>query len=357
MATVKLGPLTLSSDLLLAPMMDITTPSYVKTINHYGGLGLYSMPMVFINQIAQAPKTIRPILEFAEQNTPSSVQICGSGKSYEVIKEALDVLNSYNFSIIDINSGCPARHTCNSGGGASLMKPHRFNDLQHLVQSTIKLSNKPVSVKIRTGWDSKDSMEQIIRMIEDEGAAFLTIHGRLARQGYSGTVDIESITRAKQLSNIPVVGNGDVFNYETYNLMKNITHVDAIMIGRAAMGFPETFKDISNQNADPLDSNDLVSRFYEELKTDRNPNSPEKIQEYLRILLDSIEHLGKYYNNENFKLTELRRNAIWMLKGSYNCAKIREKIGKTKKITELIDYLFSSQFITDLTKINTVLSE
>ena len=356
MTTVKLGPLTLDSDLLLAPMMDVTTPSYVQLIKHYGGLGLYSMPMVFINQISQAPKTIRPILEFAEQNTPSSVQICGSGKSYETIKDALEVLNSYNFSIVDINCGCPARHTCNSGGGASLMKPHRYNDLQHLVQSTIKLSNKPVSVKIRIGWDNKDSMEQIIKMVEDEGASFLTIHGRLAKQGYSGVVDIESITRAKELSNIPVVGNGDVFNHRSYQNMKQITEVDAIMIGRGAMGFPETFSEIANNTESfesSKESSELITQFYDELNVERTAHTPEKIQEYLKLLLESIEPLGKYYNNDRFKLAELRRNAIWMMKGAYNCAKIREKVGKTKKITELIDYVFSSEFITDLTKINT----
>ncbi len=356
MVSVKLGSLELSSDLLLAPMMDVTTPSYVQMINHYGGLGLYSMPMVFINQISQAPKTVKPVLEFAEKNTPSSIQICGSGKSYETIKEALDILNSYNFSVIDVNSGCPARHTCNSGGGASLMKPHRFKDLQHLIHSTIKLSNKPVSVKIRTGWDSKDGMESIIKMVQEEGAIFLTIHGRLAKQGYSGVVDLRSIKLAKEISTIPVVGNGDVFNGRTYTIMKEFTNVDAVMIGRAAMGYPETFNEIINDDKNVKflkPDTDLQSMFYDELKIVRPINTPDKIQDYLKILLDSVENLGRYYNNDKFKLTELRRNAIWMIKGVYNCTKIREKIGKTKKLSELSDYVFSSQFIRDLTKLDT----
>ncbi len=347
MTSVKLGPLTLSTDLLLAPMMDVTTPSYVQMIQYYGGMGFYSMPMVFINQISQAPKTIRPVLEFAEKNTPSSVQICGSGKSYETIKDALEILNSYNFSVIDINSGCPARHTCNSGGGASLMKPHRFNDLQYLIQSTLRLSNKPVSVKIRTGWDTKEGFEHIVKMVENEGAAFLTVHGRLAKQGYSGVVDIESIKLAKKIVNIPVVGNGDVFNSNTYELMKKITNVDAIMIGRAAMGFPTTFRD--SLKVPTTFVNATIEEFYQELNVNREPNAPILIQGHMRILLDSIEQLGKYYNNDKFKLVELKRNAIWMMKGAYNCAKIREKIGKIKKLSELLDYIFSSRFISDLT--------
>jgi len=353
MAIAHLGPLNLSSDLLLAPMMDITTPSYVLLIKYFGGLGLYSMPMVFINQISQAPKTMRPILEFAEKHSPSSVQICGSGKSYETIHEALDVLNSYNFSVLDLNAGCPARHTCNSGGGASLMKPHRYKDLHHLIQSTIKLSTKPVSVKIRAGWDSKDGLDQIVRMIEEEGAIFLTIHGRLAKQGYSGVVDIETIKHVKEISNIPVVGNGDVFNYHTYGLMKHITGVDAVMIGRAAMGFPETFAHITQQRDSMQEKRviygNLVSLFYQELDSEKPVNTPREIQGYLKILLDSIESLGKYYNNDKFKLVELKRNAIWMIKGTYNSAKIREKVGKIRTLPVFLDYVFSSQLVSDLT--------
>jgi tRNA-dihydrouridine synthase B len=351
MVNVKLGSLRLSSDLLLAPMMDVTTPSYVMMIESFGGLGLYSMPMVFINQIAQAPKTIRPVLEFAESHTPSSVQICGSGKSHETIKEALDILNSYNFTVLDINCGCPARHTCNSGGGASLMKSHRFNDLHHLIHSTISLSNKPVSVKIRTGWDSKRGLDQIIKMVEDEGAIFLTVHGRLAKQGYSGVVDIQSIKHTKEQCSIPVVGNGDVFNYQTYAFMKHITNVDAIMIGRSAMGFPKTFANIwSSKNSLSQYQGDLITHFYDELESPREINTPEEIQANLRILLHSIETLGPYYNNDKFKLVELKRNAIWMMKGMYNCAKNREQVGKTKKLSELLEYVFSSLFVSNLTK-------
>ena len=201
-------------------------------------------------------------------------------------------------------------------------------------------------------------MDQIIKMVADEGAAFLTIHGRLAKQGHSGIVDIESIKRAKELSTIPVVGNGDVFNYRTYALMKKLTNVDAIMIGRAAMGYPETFADIisDSDNGSDIESKDqqnAQSLFNEELKSERKINSPEKIQEYIKLLLSSIESFGPYYNNENFKTVELRRNAIWMMKGAYNSAKIREKVGRTKKLNELIEYVFSSQFVIDLTKIDT----
>ncbi|MBN2156180.1 MAG: tRNA-dihydrouridine synthase family protein [Candidatus Lokiarchaeota archaeon] len=352
MVNVNLGPLKLSSDLILAPMMDVTTPSYILMIQHYGGLGFYSIPMVFVNQISQAPKTVKPVLEFAEKNIPSSVQICGSGKSYETIKMALDVLNSYDFSIVDVNAGCPARHTCNSGGGASLMKPHRFQDLQYLVHSIAKHSNKPVSVKIRTGWDSKDGLEGIVKMIEDEGASFLTIHGRLAKDGYSGTVDLDSIKKVKELSNIPIVGNGDIFNHTTYHLMKEITKVDAVMIGRAVMGFPATFAEIDagekSQKTSIVNHTSPLSHFYSELLVDREPNTPSKIQEYLQVLLNSIESLGSYYNNDKFKLIELRKNAIWMMKGMHNCAKTREKLGKIKNIRELLHYVHNSHFVKDL---------
>jgi tRNA-dihydrouridine synthase B len=194
---IQLGPLKLDTDLLIAPLMDVTTPSFIMLCKHYGGVGQYTMPMVFINQIVAAPKTVRPYAEFVESNRPSSLQIVGSGKSIEDIERAIDILNSYNFDMIDINCGCPARHTCNSGGGASLMKSHRYKDLQTIIRTTIKTSNKPVSVKIRIGWDSEDGLKETVKMIEDEGASFITVHGRLAKQGYSGIVNLDAIKLVK----------------------------------------------------------------------------------------------------------------------------------------------------------------
>ncbi|MHA1340304.1 MAG: tRNA-dihydrouridine synthase [Promethearchaeota archaeon] len=398
---IKLGPLTLNSDLILAPMMDVTTPSYISTCKNFGGLGFYIYPMIFINQIAAAPKTVIPHMEFVEKSRPSAVQICGNGRSIEIIKKAIDILNSYNFDVIDINGGCPARHTCNSGGGASLLKPHRFNDFKNLVHNTIKLSNKPVSVKIRIGWTNKEGLEEICRLVQDEGAIFLTVHGRFASQNYSREVDLNSIKKIKEQMDIPVVGNGDVTNIIAYEIMKKKTNVDAVMIGRASQGNPQIFSEIyymekriqdilknANCNCDLGNSNDYANyslgdliKEYRDFNLPQhsvvsnkinqimsiplskikeldyygewrdyiiNINTVEKIRKNVNVFLKSIENLSDFWNNERFKLIELRRNIIWMLKGMHNATNIKPKIAKIRDLSELLNYVYGDQFEKDL---------
>ncbi|MBD3351162.1 MAG: hypothetical protein GF364_06725 [Candidatus Lokiarchaeota archaeon] len=351
MKITKLGSIEISTDLMLAPMMDVTTPTYVLLCKHYGGVGLYTMPMVFINQIAQAPKTIRPIAEFVEKYRPSGVQICGSGRSPEITLKAVEILNSYNFDFLDINCGCPARRTCSSGGGVSLMRSHRFQDLRNLIHTTIKTSNKPVSVKIRLGWDSTDGLKDIVKLINDEGASFLTIHGRLGNQKYSGKVNLDLMRKIKSWSDIPVVGNGDVIDALSYRLMKKKTNVDAIMIGRGSQGYPSIFSDIldSLNKKDFTQSLTECSHYYGEWRNKvTHINTLDNIQDYIRELLSIIEDLGQYWNNERYKLKELRRNAIWMLKGLNNSRKTKSTIGRSKSLSDLLDYIFNGKLEEDL---------
>ncbi len=346
----------METDLLMAPMMDVTTPSYILLRKHFGGVGMYTLPMVFVNQIVAAPKTIKPFAEFIEKNRPSGIQICGSGRSLEDIKKAIEILNSYDFDLIDINSGCPARHTCNSGGGASLMKPHRHNDLKNLIHTTIKFSNKPVSVKIRTGWDSKEGLKETVEMIENENPIFLTVHGRTAKQNYSGIVDLEAIRKVVNWVDIPVIGNGDIYSYKTYKIMKETTGISAVMIGRSTMENPKLFSEINNEGIIDINISDELKEistipieFSHKFKENHHKiNKSSDIKNYINILLDFINGMDKYWNNERFKVIELRRNIIWMLKGVFNSAKIREKIGKTRELNILLDYINSDVFYNDL---------
>jgi len=387
MKKIKIGPLELNSDLILAPMMDVTTPSYILTCRYFGGLGTFIYPMVFMNQIVSAPKTIIPHMEFIEKTRPCGIQVCGNGRSIEIIKKSMDILNSYNFDFLDINAGCPARHTCNSGGGASLLKPHRFNDFKNLISGVLKYSNKPVSVKIRIGWNSKDGLEDICKFIQDEGVSFLTIHARYAIQNYSGLVDLNIIKYIKSTLNIPVIGNGDVTNFIAYEIMKFQTKVDGVMIGRASQGNPRIFSEIDtlNEIATQFKNDDLI--LGELLKNFEKFNFPihiknshkidniisipiskikeldyygdwreffiftntiERIRENIKILLDNIEKLNEFWNNDKFKLLEIRRNLIWILKGVSNSASIRAKIANFKDLNSLLNYLNSNEIINDL---------
>ena len=342
--------------LLMAPMQDVTTPAFVLLRKYYGGVSFYTMPMIFVNQIVTAPKTIRHIAEFVENHRPGGVQLVGSGRSIDDVKRAVEILNSYNFDVLDINCGCPAKHTCRSGGGASLMQSHRFKDLQNLIRTTISTSNKPVSVKIRLGWDSVEGLLEVSEMIEKEGAAFLTVHGRLARQRYSGIADLKPIRHIKMNLNIPVVGNGDVCNFKSYSIMKNYTGADAVMIGRASMGNPKLFgeinrksKDLDTSQENTQNSADLLQDFEQQVKKKCvKINTYSEIIEYSNKVLEIIEQLGNYWNNDRYKFVELKRNLIWTLKGCPNGRKLREKVSKIRELGILLDFIHGAEFKKNL---------
>ena len=205
MVSVQLGNLTLKSDLVLAPMMDICTPSFRKLILDEGGLGMVFTPMLYINQISSAPKTILPHLECIEDQRPSVVQIVGAAREDKHLKNAIDLLNSYSFDLIDINSGCPSRRTMNSGGGAALLRDALENHINpdscaiaseseffKLIELTMKYSDKPISVKTRLGFKDEREVLRYCKHFEDVGIEFLSVHGRTVDQKYSGEANLNA---------------------------------------------------------------------------------------------------------------------------------------------------------------------
>lgn len=358
MKSIRLGPLKLESDLLLAPMMDVTTPSYILLCKHYGGLGLYTIPMIFVNQVAAAPKTVRPHLEFIEKNRPSGLQICGSGKEIEPIEKAVQFIDSYDFDFLDINCGCPARHTCNSGGGASLMKDGRIQDVIRLIETTMKNTSKPVSIKIRLGWSSTEHLEEFVRLVNEYDFAWLTVHGRLATQKYRGIVDIDSIRRAVELSQHPVVANGDVYDYYSFDKLKAITGADAVMIGRATMGYPSIFRDIVHRESyrDQVDISELLDQFSDYPAAEFQPNfrqhvehrnELEDLEKYMLLLLNFLKGLPKYWNNDKFKAIEIKRNMIWAVKYMKHGAWLRRQIGQLRGLQPVVDYITGDKIKRD----------
>jgi tRNA-dihydrouridine synthase B len=217
---MKLGPLTLETDLMLAPLMDVMTPSFRQLIRHFGGVGFIVTPMVFVQQFAMAPKTVAPHLETIEKERPCAVQIVASGKNDEFVIKALEFLDTYKFDVIDINAGCPARHTLKSGGGGNLIRDLTDGRLQKVIELTQKHSSKPVSVKTRLGFENDTTIFETARMVERLGVIYLTVHGRTVKQDYRGEVNLDRIREVKAQLSIPVVGNGDVTDYASYQRMK-----------------------------------------------------------------------------------------------------------------------------------------
>ena len=174
---MKLGPIDLPTDLILAPLMDVTTPSFRNLIWNQGvkhdqsPVGLVVTPMVFVQQIAAAPKTILPHMEHIESLRPSSVQIVASGKNSEHIKTALDILGSYEFDLLDINAGCPAPHTMRSGGGGAFLRDYgntaSTERLEQVITACVKYAHTPVSLKTRLGFNNELDILKIGPMVEN----------------------------------------------------------------------------------------------------------------------------------------------------------------------------------------------
>ncbi len=325
---MKLGPLEINTDKILAPMMDITDPPFQALVQSYGGVGMVVVPMVFINQIEAAPKTVIPFLEDAEKRRPSGVQIVGSGRDKGVIQKAIEILNMFDFDAVDINAGCPARRTCSSGGGCSLIQDLSDERLKTMIEVSIKHSNKPVTVKTRLGWENADQFLEIAKFIEDAGAEVLTIHGRTRAQGYGDQVDYEKIAQIKQALSIPVVGNGDIVDFSTYQAMKD-TGVDAVMIGRAVKRNPEIFGMLEKTTAP-----DQWETYVPTLS---------KVREYITFLSEYVDQAHRFWNNPRYKTSLLRRTSIWFIKGIPNYKPIRLRISRMDSYKEIYSFIMGDE--------------
>ena len=229
-------PANLPSNVFLAPMAGITDRPMRQIVNKKsnGHVALVS-EMVAINALSRKnPKTYR-IADVREEKYPVIVQLVGSNPA--LFADAAQLAQELGAAGIDINMGCPVRKITAGGAGSALMK--NMTLASEIIRTVVNAVSLKVSVKFRKGWDA-DSVNaaDFAKMCEDNGAAFITVHGRTRAQGYSGTADWKIIADVKNAVRIPVIGNGDVNSPESAKKMIAETGVDGVMIGRAALGSP-----------------------------------------------------------------------------------------------------------------------
>ncbi len=275
--------------------------------------------MLYTKRIVKNPNSIKHYLYKLEEEKPISLQLIGSDP--EAFRKSIDYLESYNFDIIDINAGCPSRRAVKAKEGGYLMKD--LKTLKLLIQKAVKYSTKPISLKIRTGFEKPVDIKEMANIINNSGIDFLTIHARAVRSKFYGnSLDLDTVKSLKEKITIPVVGNGDIIDPITAKHFYEYTKVDALMIGRESMGNPLIFNQIhesltKSKNILFKNSIDIIKRnilIYEEC-----------IDQYL----DGVSHpLG----NEEIKFIELKRNAIWLTKKIENSATIRRSLSKIKNI-------------------------
>ena len=238
---LKIGTLRLESNLILAPMAGISDFSF-RMLNRKFGCELAFVEMINCRSVSHKSKHTQRMLFSSKDDRPLGVQLLGCEVKF--LQRAMDVVNEYKFDILDFNAACPVRKVVRRGEGSGLLKdPKKLNEILKLV---VKNAKVPVTVKIRSGWD-KDCInaKKVASLCQDAGVCGLFIHGRTRAQGYSGTVDYQTIREVKKALEIPVIASGDIFNPQLAKKMFDETGCDGINIARGALGNPWILKEIS----------------------------------------------------------------------------------------------------------------
>ncbi|HBG8312526.1 TPA: tRNA dihydrouridine synthase DusB [Clostridioides difficile] len=313
---MKIGNLELKNKVFLSPMAGVTDLPF-RLICKEQGCGLLYTEMINGKALCYDDENTKKMLKIEEEEHPVAVQIFGSEP--EFMGRAAEIMNDYSNEILDINMGCPAPKVVKNGDGSALMKNPKL--AEEVLRAVVKNSKKPVTLKIRKGWDdnSVNSVE-IAKIAEDCGISALAIHGRTREQFYTGKADWDIIAEIKKNLSIPVIGNGDVFTIEDSINMLDKTGCDAIMIGRGAQGNPWIFKRINHY----MNTGEILPE----------PTLNEKISTAIKHLKLAVEEHGEYV-----AVREMRKHIAWYLKGLRNSAKLRDEINKIEDYQEVVSKL------------------
>lgn len=313
---LKIGNVELDNNILLAPMAGVTDLSYRKICKKYGNPGLVCTEMISSKGLFYNDKKTEQFLVLNEEKRPVAIQIFGSDP--EVMGESAKIVEQYA-DIIDINMGCPAPKVVKNGDGSKLLL--NLDLIHDIVEAVVKNTSKPVSVKIRKGWNDENVVAvEAAKVIEKAGASLITVHGRTREQYYSGQVDLQIIKQVKEAVKIPVIGNGDVKNVQDAINMFKCTNVDGIMIGRGILGEPWKIADI-----------------IQEMENDIEP-IPKTPKEKFEIIKEHIE-LAVEEKGEYVGIREMRKHICWYLKNLKDSSKVRQVVNQLESKDEVLQVL------------------
>ena len=316
MKKLKIGNVELKNPYILAPMAGVTDLPF-RLLCKEQGAGLLCMEMISAKAIQYNNKNTKALLEIHPEEEPVSLQLFGSDP--EVISEIAKRIEELPFAILDINMGCPVPKIVRNGEGSALMNQPKL--VHEIVSKTVKAIQKPVTVKIRKGFnDESINAVEIAKIIEDAGAAAVAVHGRTREQYYSGKADWDIIRQVKEAVTIPVIGNGDVVSGESALAMMRETGCDGVMIGRGAQGNPWIF-----------------SELVEYEKTGVMPERPSN--EELKEMMLRHARLQIQYKGEYLGIREMRKHVSWYTTGLKNSAKLRGEINAVESYAELVELL------------------
>ena len=313
MGKLKIGDVVLENNVILAPMAGVTDLAF-RLLCRRAGAGLVCMEMVSAKAIYYNNKNTEELLAIHPQEVPASLQLFGSDP--KILAEMAKRIEERPFSILDFNMGCPVPKVVNNGEGSALMKEPKL--VEEILSALVKAVDKPVTVKIRKGFnESCCNAVEIARIAEGCGVAAIAVHGRTREQYYSGRADWDIIRQVKQAVKIPVIGNGDVDSPRAAKALLEQTGCDGVMIGRAAQGNPWIFRD--------------TVAF---LETGSVPEPPDR-QKKKRMVLEHAD-LQLRTKGEYTGVREMRKPLAWYTAGMPHSARFRQTINSMETFGELI---------------------
>ena len=313
---MKIGNVELPGRVILAPMAGVTDLPF-RVLCTEQGAGMVCMEMVSAKAIFYNNKNTEELMRIDPAEKCVSLQLFGSDP--EIVSEMAKRIEERPFAVLDLNMGCPVPKVVNNHEGSALMKDPVL--VGKLIEKTVRAIKKPVTIKIRKGFDDAHiNAPEIARIAQESGAAAVAVHGRTREQYYSGTADWEIIRKVKETVQIPVIGNGDVVDGPSAKALMDGTGCDAVMVGRAARGNPWIFHQI----------NTYLETGEEEEKPDYETVKKMMLRHAAMLLEEKGEYIG---------IREMRKHVSWYTAGYPHSAEMRRRVNEMETYDQLEEFL------------------
>lgn len=313
---LTIGNVELKNNVILAPMAGVTDLPF-RVLCKEQGAGLLCMEMVSAKAIYYGSKNTEELMKISPAEMPVSLQLFGSDA--DIMADMAKKIEEKPFAVLDINMGCPVPKVVNNGEGSALMKNPKL--AEEIITKMVKAVKKPVTVKIRKGFDEAHlNAVEMAKIAEASGAAAVAVHGRTREQYYAGKADWDCIRAVKEAVKIPVIGNGDVTDALSAERLLKETGCDGVMVGRAAQGNPFIFREIT-----------------EYLETGVIPPKPTPAE--VRATIERHARMQMEEKGEYTGVREMRKQLSWYTVGYPNSAKYRQMINSMETMEELLHSL------------------